>query len=107
MLVSKLFDVCSRSTLAEMEKKEEIRISWGMGIVGFVAESGEPVNIPDAYKVWNALKRVKNINNFQRIKLNNYLFGRMRDSIERLMPVPATQPELCYVCQLKIQMEMS
>ncbi|KAE8744838.1 hypothetical protein FOCC_FOCC008562 [Frankliniella occidentalis] len=50
MLVSKLFDVCSRSTLAEMEKKEEIRITWGTGIVGFVAESGEPVNIPDAYK---------------------------------------------------------
>ncbi|XP_075230732.1 dual 3',5'-cyclic-AMP and -GMP phosphodiesterase 11-like isoform X2 [Lycorma delicatula] len=49
-LVSKLFDVCSRSTLQEMEKKEEIRIPWGMGIVGFVAESGEPVNIPDAYK---------------------------------------------------------
>lgn len=51
MLVSKLFDVCSRSTLEEMEKKEEIRISWGTGIVGYVAESGEPVNIPDAYKV--------------------------------------------------------
>ncbi|KAK6628218.1 Dual 3',5'-cyclic-AMP and -GMP phosphodiesterase 11 [Polyplax serrata] len=49
-LVSKLFDVCSRSTLQEMEKKEEIRIPWGTGIVGFVAESGEPVNIPDAYK---------------------------------------------------------
>ena len=51
MLVSKLFDVCSRSTLEEMEKKDEIRISWGTGIVGYVAESGEPVNIPDAYKV--------------------------------------------------------
>lgn len=50
-LVSKLFDVCSRSTLEEMEKKDEIRIPWGQGIVGFVAESGEPVNIPDAYKV--------------------------------------------------------
>ncbi|XP_049803168.1 dual 3',5'-cyclic-AMP and -GMP phosphodiesterase 11-like isoform X2 [Schistocerca nitens] len=49
-LVSKLFDVCSRSTLQEMEKKDEIRIPWGTGIVGFVAESGEPVNIPDAYK---------------------------------------------------------
>lgn len=49
-LVSKLFDVCSRSTLIEMEKKEEIRIPWGTGIVGYVAESGEPVNIPDAYK---------------------------------------------------------
>lgn len=50
-LVSKLFDVCSRSTLQEMEKKEEIKIPWGTGIVGYVAESGEPVNIPDAYKV--------------------------------------------------------
>ncbi|KAJ9580709.1 hypothetical protein L9F63_024112, partial [Diploptera punctata] len=49
-LVSKLFDVCSRSTLQEMEKKEEIKIPWGTGIVGYVAESGEPVNIPDAYK---------------------------------------------------------
>ncbi|KAI4457308.1 cyclic nucleotide phosphodiesterase [Holotrichia oblita] len=49
-LVSKLFDVCSRSTLMEMEKKEEIRIPWGTGIVGYVAESGEPVNIPDAYQ---------------------------------------------------------
>lgn len=50
-LVSKLFDVCSKSTLVEMEKKEEIRIPWGTGIVGYVAESGEPVNIPDAYQV--------------------------------------------------------
>ncbi|CAD6215931.1 GSCOCG00004233001-RA-CDS [Cotesia congregata] len=48
-LVSKLFDVCSRSTLVEMEKNDEIKIPWGTGIVGFVAESGEPVNIPDAY----------------------------------------------------------
>ncbi|XP_026472829.1 dual 3',5'-cyclic-AMP and -GMP phosphodiesterase 11 [Ctenocephalides felis] len=49
-LVSKLFDVCSRSTLPEMEKHEEIRVEWGTGIIGHVAESGEPVNIPDAYK---------------------------------------------------------
>lgn len=50
-LVSKLFDVCSKSTLMEMEKKEEIWIPWGTGIVGYVAESGDPVNIPDAYQV--------------------------------------------------------
>jgi dual 3',5'-cyclic-AMP and -GMP phosphodiesterase 11 len=50
-LVSKLFDVCSKSTLEEMEKKDEIKIQWGHGIVGYVAQSGEPVNIPDAYKV--------------------------------------------------------
>jgi dual 3',5'-cyclic-AMP and -GMP phosphodiesterase 11 len=34
-----------------MEKKEEIKIPWGTGIVGYVAKSGVPVNIPDAYKV--------------------------------------------------------
>lgn len=34
-----------------MEKHEEIRVEWGTGIIGHVAESGEPVNIPDAYKV--------------------------------------------------------
>ncbi|XP_025837140.1 dual 3',5'-cyclic-AMP and -GMP phosphodiesterase 11 isoform X2 [Agrilus planipennis] len=49
-LVSKLFDVCSKSTLSEMEKKDEICIPWGTGIVGYVAESGEAVNIPDAYQ---------------------------------------------------------
>lgn len=54
-LVSKLFDVCSRSTLQEMEKKKEIHIPWGTGIVGYVAESGEPVNIPDAYKVYEII----------------------------------------------------
>ncbi|XP_037903168.1 dual 3',5'-cyclic-AMP and -GMP phosphodiesterase 11-like isoform X2 [Hermetia illucens] len=49
-LVSKLFDVCSRSTVEEMEQQEEVRVAWGTGIAGHVAESGEPVNIPDAYK---------------------------------------------------------
>lgn len=49
--MSKLFDVCSKSTPEQMEQLEEIRIPWGSGIVGYVAESGEPVNIPDAYKV--------------------------------------------------------
>ncbi|KAJ6649109.1 Dual 3',5'-cyclic-AMP and -GMP phosphodiesterase 11 [Pseudolycoriella hygida] len=49
-LVSKLFDVCPRSTLEEMEKQDEVRVAWGTGIAGYVAESGEPVNIPDAYQ---------------------------------------------------------
>lgn len=44
-----------------MEKKEEIRIPWGTGIVGFVAESGEPVNIPDAYKVSESKGRNKSL----------------------------------------------
>ncbi|XP_030567862.1 dual 3',5'-cyclic-AMP and -GMP phosphodiesterase 11 isoform X1 [Drosophila novamexicana] len=49
-LVSKLFDVCPRSTVEEMEQQEEVRVAWGTGIAGHVAESGEPVNIPDAYQ---------------------------------------------------------
>jgi hypothetical protein len=34
-----------------MEQKEEIMIPWGTGIVGYVAQSGESVNIPDCYQV--------------------------------------------------------
>lgn len=34
-----------------MEQQEEVRVAWGTGIAGHVAESGEPVNIPDAYQV--------------------------------------------------------
>lgn len=49
--MSSLFDVSSQSTLEDMEKKEEIRIPWGSGIVGYVADSGVTVNIPDAYQV--------------------------------------------------------
>lgn len=32
-----------------MEAMDEVRVEWGSGIAGHVAESGEPVNIPDAY----------------------------------------------------------
>ncbi|KAK7066492.1 cGMP-specific 3',5'-cyclic phosphodiesterase [Halocaridina rubra] len=49
-LVSTLFDVNPDSTVEEMEEKEEIRIAWGSGIVGYTAESGSMVNIPDAYE---------------------------------------------------------
>lgn len=34
-----------------MEQQDEIRVVWGTGIAGYVAESGEPVNISDAYQV--------------------------------------------------------
>jgi hypothetical protein len=36
--------------MAEMDR-EEVRVTWGTGIAGYVAESGVPVNIPDAYQV--------------------------------------------------------
>lgn len=49
-LVSTLFDVNPDSTVEEMQEKEEIKIPWGCGIVGYTADSGTMVNIPDAYK---------------------------------------------------------
>ena len=49
-LISDLFDVCSNSTVEEMNQKTEIRIPWDSGIVGHVAKSGSPVNIPDCYQ---------------------------------------------------------
>lgn len=49
-LVSQLFDVSSDSTLEQVEQKEEISVPWGTGIVGYVAKSGESVNIPDCYQ---------------------------------------------------------
>ena len=52
-LVSKLFDVTENSQLTDMYEHKPIRIPYGKGIVGYVAESGETVNIPDAYQVCN------------------------------------------------------
>jgi hypothetical protein len=34
-----------------MDTREEVRVAWGTGIAGYVAETGEPVNIKDAYQV--------------------------------------------------------
>ena len=52
VLVSTLFDVNIHSTLQDCkEKSEEIRVSWGTGIIGYVAQTGIAVNIPDAYEV--------------------------------------------------------
>ncbi|XP_052266884.1 dual 3',5'-cyclic-AMP and -GMP phosphodiesterase 11-like [Dreissena polymorpha] len=50
-LVAKLFDVNGHASLEELSHgKEEIRVPWGTGIIGYVAKTGEVVNIPDAYK---------------------------------------------------------
>ncbi|GIY57385.1 dual 3',5'-cyclic-AMP and -GMP phosphodiesterase 11 [Caerostris darwini] len=49
-LVSQLFDVSCSSTIEQMQQKEEIRIPWGTGIVGHVAECRESLNIHDCYK---------------------------------------------------------
>ena len=48
-LQSNLFDVSSNSTVEEISKNE-IRIPWGVGIVGYVAETGESCNVYDCYQ---------------------------------------------------------
>ena len=53
VMVSKLFDVTSGAQLKDCTTKQEeqIRIPWGQGIIGHVAQSGCLLNIPDAYAV--------------------------------------------------------
>jgi len=48
-LVSNLFDVSSNSTVEEMSNNE-IRVPWGVGIVGYVAKTGESCNVTDCYQ---------------------------------------------------------
>ncbi|XP_067846970.1 cGMP-specific 3',5'-cyclic phosphodiesterase [Heptranchias perlo] len=48
-LVSRLFDVAEGST-PEEASNNCIRLEWNKGIVGYVAATGEPLNIKDAYK---------------------------------------------------------
>lgn len=53
-LVAKLFDVTQETELEEAiqrAKNEEIKIPFGVGIAGYVAQTKEIINIKDAYKV--------------------------------------------------------
>ncbi|MBN3282435.1 PDE11 phosphodiesterase, partial [Polyodon spathula] len=52
-LVSKFFDVHSGTIVlpsSSMENAKEVQVPWGKGIIGYVAEHGETVNIPNAYE---------------------------------------------------------
>ncbi|KAM3916134.1 dual 3',5'-cyclic-AMP and -GMP phosphodiesterase 11A [Leptodactylus fuscus] len=52
-LVSKFFDVHAGTTLlpsCSTDNSNEVQVPWGKGIIGYVAEHGETVNIPDAYQ---------------------------------------------------------
>jgi len=53
VLVSKLFDVTENSTLEDSLHTEqtEIKVPFGCGIAGLVAETKEIINIQDAYNV--------------------------------------------------------
>lgn len=57
VLVSKLFDVTSESTLDEAIRSEEdeICVPLGVGIAGHTAATGETINIKDAYSVSSQL----------------------------------------------------
>ncbi|KAM9834400.1 cGMP-specific 3',5'-cyclic phosphodiesterase [Syngnathus typhle] len=48
-LISRLFDVAEGSTLEE-SSSSSIRLQWNKGIVGHVAATGQPLNIPNAYE---------------------------------------------------------
>ncbi|XP_056318158.1 cGMP-specific 3',5'-cyclic phosphodiesterase isoform X1 [Danio aesculapii] len=48
-LVSRLFDVAEGSTLEE-SSNSGIRLEWNKGIVGYVAATGQPLNIKNAYE---------------------------------------------------------
>lgn len=53
-LVAKLFDVRQDTEFEEAvqrAKNEEIKIPFGVGIAGYVAQTKEIINIKDAYKV--------------------------------------------------------
>ncbi|GCB73022.1 hypothetical protein scyTo_0002305 [Scyliorhinus torazame] len=52
-LVSKFFDVHSGTTVvpsSSMDNSNEVQVPWGKGIIGYVAEHGETVNMADAYE---------------------------------------------------------
>ncbi|CAL9705881.1 unnamed protein product [Knipowitschia caucasica] len=52
-LVSKFFDVHSGTTVRPSSStldSSEVQVAWGKGIIGYVAEHGETVNIPNAYE---------------------------------------------------------
>ncbi|XP_042301080.1 dual 3',5'-cyclic-AMP and -GMP phosphodiesterase 11A isoform X2 [Sceloporus undulatus] len=50
-LVSKVFDVHAGTPwLPCQEDSNEVQVPWGKGIIGYVAQHGTTVNIPDAYQ---------------------------------------------------------
>ncbi|XP_036928774.1 dual 3',5'-cyclic-AMP and -GMP phosphodiesterase 11A [Acanthopagrus latus] len=52
-LVSKFFDVHSGTTVRPSSStlnSNEVQVAWGKGIIGYVAEHGETVNISNAYE---------------------------------------------------------
>ena len=62
LLVSRLFDVTIDSSVEDAvhDDSEAIKIPFGKGIAGHVAETRKAINIPDAYSVRSACNTVEN-----------------------------------------------
>lgn len=87
-LVSKFFDVHAGTPLlpcGSTENSNEVQVPWGKGIIGYVAEHGETVNIPDAYQVG-----VRQSPAFCCLRLPP---GQRRRSCLERSPVPLRRPE--------------
>lgn len=50
------FQISGLEEAIEKVRQEDIKIPFGVGIVGYVAQSKEIINIKDAYKVSSAFK---------------------------------------------------
>lgn len=89
--------------MEEIEQQEEVRVAWGTGIAGHVAESGEPVNIPDAYQVNDLVDIVAFFSwLYSLIQVN----CRMTDSIVILTCKRDIEQKHCYACQSRTHQVM-
>ncbi|XP_067890679.1 dual 3',5'-cyclic-AMP and -GMP phosphodiesterase 11A [Heterodontus francisci] len=104
-LVSKFFDVHAGTTIlpsCSMENSNEVQVPWGKGIIGYVAEHGETVNIPDAYQFLSA-------NTSKKVSRGSSEDRRFRDEIDKLtgyktksllcMPIQNSDGEIIGVAQ--------
>ena len=49
IMIVMMMMICSHSTVEEVSQNE-IRITWGVGIVGHVAQTGLSCNVSDCYQ---------------------------------------------------------
>ena len=82
-LVSKLFNVSANSTVGECNA-EEWRVPWGSGLVGYAAQTGCAVNIPDAYEVCRSRDELEMCGKAQRVaRLTHALLDRSSPNFKR------------------------
>ena len=77
MLVSQVYDVNADSCVEDINRKEEIVVPWGTGIIGHVAEHGVTLNIPDAYSVSSTCISVLQVYTFDLRSILNFSTGHI------------------------------